>query len=299
MILVTGATGFVGSALVRRLAAMGKPVRILLRPSSQSPNIPHGVPVEVAVASLNDERGLRAAMKGVTAVYHLIGTERAGSRANLNGVDIGGTQAVMQAASLAGVKRIFYMSYLGADRASAYPVMKTKGIAEGIIENSGVPYTIFRSAAVFGPGDQFTTQIMQLFKAYPFFFILPAGGTTLLQPLWIEDLVTCLSWALDDSQTINQIYRIGGCEYIPYRKIIEIILTKISSKRTFLSIAPPILRVMTLLAEQMLRKSPISIYWLDYLATDRTCAIDSLPRLMGLMPARFGQQIDYLLSGLS
>jgi NADH dehydrogenase len=191
------------------------------------------------------------------------------------------------------------MSYLGADRASAYPVMKTKGIAEGIIENSGVPYTIFRSAAVFGPGDQFTTQIMQLFKAYPFFFILPAGGTTLLQPLWIEDLVTCLSWALDDSQTINQIYRIGGCEYIPYRKIIEIILNKISSKRTFLSIAPPILRVMTLLAEQMLRKSPISIYWLDYLATDRTCAIDSLPRLMGLMPARFSQQIDYLLSGLS
>ncbi|HTX80034.1 MAG TPA: NAD(P)H-binding protein [Longilinea sp.] len=295
MILVTGATGFVGSALVRRLAAMGKPVRILLRPSSQSPNIPRSVPVEVAVASLNDERGLRAAMKGVTAIYHLIGTERYGSRANLNGVDIAGTQALVQAASLAGVKRFFFMSHLGADRASAYPVMKTKGIAEGIIQNSGVPYTIFRSAAVFGPDDQFTTQIMRLLKVYPFFFILPAGGTALLQPLWIEDLVTCLSWALDDSQTINQVYPIGGCEYLTYREVIQIILHKTSIKRTLFSVSPPFLRMTTLFAEQVLRGFPISIFWLDYLATDRTCAIDSLPRLMGLMPARFSQQIDFLL----
>jgi NADH dehydrogenase len=295
MILVTGATGFIGSALVRRLAAMGKPVRILLRPSSQSPNIPRGVPVEVAVASLNDERGLRAAMKGVTAVYHLVSTERYGSRADLNGVDINGTQAVTQAASLAGVKRFFLMSYLGADRASAYPVMKTKGIAEGIVQNSGVPYTIFRSAAVFGPGDQFTTQIMRLLKAYPFFFVLPAGGTAVLQPLWIEDLVTCLSWALEDPQTVNKIYQIGGCEYLQYREVIEIILRKTSSKRMLLSISPPFLRMLTLFAEQMLRSFPISIFWLDYLATDRTCALDSLPRLLGLMPARFSQQIDFLL----
>jgi uncharacterized protein YbjT (DUF2867 family) len=295
MILVTGATGFIGSALVRRLAAMGKPVRILLRPSSQSPNIPRGVPVEVAVASLNDERGLRAAMKGVTAVYHLVSTERYGSRANLNGVDINGTQAVTQAASLAGVKRFFFMSYLGADRASAYPVMKTKGITEGIVQNSGVPYTIFRSAAVFGPGDQFTTQIMRLLKAYPFFFVLPAGGTAILQPLWIEDLVTCLSWALEDPQTVNKIYQIGGCEYLQYREVIEIILRKTSSKRMLLSISPPFLRMLTLFAEQMLRSFPISIFWLDYLATDRTCALDSLPRLLGLMPARFSQQIDFLL----
>ncbi|MGD0708736.1 MAG: NAD(P)H-binding protein [Anaerolineaceae bacterium] len=295
MILVTGATGFIGSALVRRLAAMGKPVRILLRPSSQSPNIPRGVPVEVAVASLNDERGLRAAMKGVTAVYHLVSTERYGSRADLNGVDINGTQAVTQAASLAGVKRFFFMSYLGADRASAYPVMKTKGIAEGIVQNSGVPYTIFRSAAVFGPGDQFTMQIMRLLKAYPFFFVLPAGGTAVLQPLWIEDLVTCLSWALEDPQTVNKIYQIGGCEYLQYREVIEIILRKTSSKRMLLSISPPFLRMLTLFAEQMLRNFPISIFWLDYLATDRTCALDSLPRLMGLMPARFSQQIDFLL----
>jgi NADH dehydrogenase len=187
------------------------------------------------------------------------------------------------------------MSYLGADRASAYPVMKTKGIAEGIVQNSGVPYTIFRSAAVFGPGDQFTTQIMRLLKAYPFFFVLPAGGTAVLQPLWIEDLVTCLSWALEDPQTVNKIYQIGGCEYLQYREVIEIILRKTSSKRMLLSISPPFLRMLTLFAEQMLRSFPISIFWLDYLATDRTCALDSLPRLLGLMPARFSQQIDFLL----
>lgn len=78
MILVTGATGFVGRALIRHLADAGYPVRVLLRPSPNSPTLPRGVSMEVAVSSLEDERGLSAAMVGVDAVYHLVGVERRG-----------------------------------------------------------------------------------------------------------------------------------------------------------------------------------------------------------------------------
>ena len=73
MILVTGGTGFVGRALVRQLVANGLNVRTLIRPSARTPNLPRGVPVEVAVVGLNDERGLRAALRGVDVVYHLAG----------------------------------------------------------------------------------------------------------------------------------------------------------------------------------------------------------------------------------
>ena len=62
MILVTGATGFIGRVLVRQLSETGRQVRVLLRPSPQSPRLPKGVPVEVAVVSLNDERGLTIIM---------------------------------------------------------------------------------------------------------------------------------------------------------------------------------------------------------------------------------------------
>jgi uncharacterized protein YbjT (DUF2867 family) len=294
MILITGATGFVGSALIRNLNLLGKPIRLLLRPSPQSPRIPKGVGVEVAVSSLKDERGLLAAMRDVDVIYHLAGTERVGSRADLSGVDVEGTGTLATVAAQAGVERFFYLSHLGADRASAFPVMKAKGIAEGLIKRSGVPFTIFRTSAVFGPNDQFTTMIKMVLRTIPFLFFMPGDGMVNLQPLWIEDLITCLTWALEEPRTKNQTFPIGGCEYLSFRDIVELIMEATRMKRTIVNSSPAFLRSLNLFAEQGLNRSPVSIYWLDYLAVDHTTALDTLPRLFGLMPARLSLTIDYL-----
>jgi uncharacterized protein YbjT (DUF2867 family) len=294
MILVTGGTGFIGKALIRHLAALGRPVRILLRPSQQSPSLPVGIPVEVTVCSLMDERGLRAALKGVNVIYHLAGTERHGMRADLNGVDIESTQVLSQVASQAGVERIFYLSHLGADRFSAYPVLKAKAIAEGHLIHSGVNYTIFRSAVVFGPGDQFTTSLARLFRLSPGIFLIPGKGDTILQPIWLEDLVTCLIAAMDDRQFVNQVFSIGGGEYLSFREVVEIISRTLRTKRYIISFSPAYLRGVALFMEQFFPNFPISMYWIDYLAVDRTCALDSVPRLFGLMPERFSYHLEYL-----
>lgn len=283
-----------GSALIRNLNLLGKPIRLLLRPSPKSPRIPRGVKVEVAVCSLRDDRGLMAAMRDVDVVYHLAGTERYGSQADLNGVDIDGTAILAEAAVRAGVERFFYLSHIGADRASAFPVMKAKGIAEALIKKSGITYTIFKSSAVFGPGDQFTTVIDSILRSSPLFFLIPGDGLVNLQPLWIEDLVTSLTWALEEPKTRNQTIPIGGCEYLTYRQIVEIILAATRRKRTFINSSPVFLRSITLFSEQVLKRSPVSVYWLDYLAVDHTTALDTLPRLFGLMPARLSLMIDYL-----
>jgi len=295
MILVTGGTGFVGRVVVRHLAEMGLPVRLLLRPSRQSPKLPLGVPVEVAVSSLQDERGLRAAMKDVDVVFHLAGSERKGVRADLNKVDVEGTEAVVRAAVQAGVGRFFYLSHLNVDRLSAFPVFRAKALAESAIQSSGLDFTIFRSAVVFGPGDQFTTSLERLLRISPGIFLLPDDGSTRLQPIWVEDLVTCMMMALQNDDTRRKVISLGGQEYLTYRGVLDLIMHVTGTSRYMVQIGTPYLRSLSLLVDQVAPNFPVSIYWLDYLATDRITDLDVLPRTFGLMPARLHQHIGYLV----
>lgn len=294
MILVTGATGFIGRALVRQLSDAGQQVRVLLRPSPQSPRLPRGVPVEVAVVSFNDEPGVRAALRGVDQIYHLSSAGSQGRRGNLLKTDIEGTRTLAQVAASASIERLIFLSHIGADRASAFPIQKAKGIAEEHIRRSGVPYTIIRSSVTFGPEDLFTNNLARLLRAVPAFFPIPSDGRTLLQPLWVEDLVTCLLWALQNPEMVNQTVEIGGGEYFTLRQVLETLMNVTHTRRLLVPLPTPWMRALFVMLDNFIPNFNISTYWLDYVAVNRTCPVDNMPRIFGLMPARFGYRLDYL-----
>lgn len=293
-ILITGATGFIGNALTRHLAEMDHDIRALIRPSPSTPQLPTGIPLEVAVSSLNDPRGLRAALVDIDIVYHLASEERRGGEADLLKTDIQGTQALVKAAAGAQVDRFFYLSHLGADRASAFPIMTAKAIAEESIRKSGLDYTIIRSAVVYGKNDHFTTGLAKLLQLIPFFFFLPGEGDTLIQPLWIEDLATALVWALDDDDTRRQLYEIGGPEQLTFREIVETLLQTLDTKKTLVPVHTPYLRILTIFAEYLFPTPPTNVFWLDYLGANRTCSLTTLPHHFNLLPSTFEKRLEYL-----
>ncbi|MCW5876561.1 MAG: NAD(P)H-binding protein [Anaerolineales bacterium] len=294
MILVTGGAGFIGQRLIARLSDEGHSIRTLLRPSDDTPRLPRGVSVQAAISSLGDPRGLRAALVGVQTIFHLAGVDWNEPRPDFRAAETEGTRNLLEAAQDAGVRRLVFLSHLDADRAAAFPMLKAKGIAEEFIRQSGLDYTILRSSLVFGPGDHFTTGLAKLLAFFPRFFPIPANGETILQPVWVEDLVTCLAWCLEDDETIGQLIELGGPEHLSLRHLTEQIMRKAGLERQLVPVRPSHMRLLLNAAHIAWPGLPASRYWLDYLAADRITSLDTMPRLFHLLPARFSQKNEYL-----
>jgi len=293
-ILLTGATGFIGKALTRHFADTNYQLKVLIHPGGKSPDLPRGIPVEAAVSGINDIRGLRAALVDVDIVYHLASQEGLGARGNLLETDIQGTKNLVEAAEKFGVKRFFYLSHLGADRASAYPVMTAKAIAEDHILKSSLDYTIIRSGIVFGPNDRFTIPLSRLLRSIPVVFPLPDEGDTLLQPIWIEDLANILTWSLDNEKTKRELFEVGGPEQLSFRDIIISLQEVMGIQRYPVSVSTPIIRFATMFADYLSLGIHTNIFWLDYLATNRVCSLTTVPQVFDLLPSHFSKRIEYL-----
>lgn len=294
MLLVTGGTTYVGRAVLRNLSTYGYSIRTLLEPSMESPILPAGVSVDVALSSLDDERGVRAAMVDVSAVIHLAGTGLDRALDDPEVVDAEWTRVLVEAAEDAGVERFIYQSTLGADPASAYPQIRAKAVAENYIRNSSLAYTILRSTVLFGTDDFFTTSLAMLMAGSVLFFPIPGDGSTVLQPLWVEDLATCIGWSLYEEETKGGTFELGGPEYFTLRQVVSMVMRAASIMRIIVPTRPPYLRAGAWLMERTLRHSPISTNWLDYLAVNRTTDLDTLPRLFGLAPTRLEDRLDHL-----
>lgn len=247
-----------------------------------------------SVTRLDDERGVRAAVAGCEAVYHLASAEWEGRRGDLLDVDVKGTRVLTEAALDAGVKRFMYVSHLAANRASAYPVLKAKGIAEEIVRNSGLNFTVMRTALLYGREDSFVNAVALGLRLLPFVFPIPGDGRGLLQPLWVEDLVTCLEWGLEDKAAHRQTYSIGGPEFFSYEQMVQTVMFVMGRTKHLAHVPPAYLRILANSLEILFPGFPLTSRFMDHLSVNSTAELVSVNRYFGLKPARFEMAIEYL-----
>lgn len=292
MILVTGATGFIGKALVDRLIAANYPVRVLVPPRRMK----HALPwpddnVSVAQAALTDSQALHQAMNGVHTVIHLASAQWWGRRRDLEQIDLLGTQNIITAGRSARIGRLMILSHLGASPSSAFTLLKTKGQVEEAVKASGLPYTIFRSGAIFGPEDTFVNGIAMLLRANPLVFLQPGFGEGLLHPLYVGDLVEALTLSLEHLDTVDQVISIGGPEYISFNEMVRTIMRVTRTRRAFLTLPPYIMRTVTGVMQRLFPYWPMTLQWLDMLASNRTAPMGRLFELFAMKPVRFEDTI--------
>ncbi len=275
MILVTGASGFIGRALGRALDGGGHNWRAYS-------------------GRMNDLETLRAELEGVTTVIHLAGAEARGSNRLLQHVDVDGTQRLIEEARQAGVGRLVVPSRVNADPHSMHPLLRAKGEVERLVRQGGVPYTILRTVTLFGRDDRFSEIIYSLaLWSWPLAWI-PGGGKTAMQPLWVEDYIHCLIHSLDRPDIVNKTVTLSGSELINYKQVVQTIL-QVTGKRRWLFPLPmtPSRRMARLLLGWWYWP-PVSRYFTDRLFMPDVTDQDAVQRLFGFRPARFRETITYL-----
>lgn len=290
MILITGATGFIGRHVVAALMEQNLPLRCILTAwqarrlpwDAEDPRAP-----EIIVGNLLDDEAIFRAVTGAHTIIHLENAMWWGRQRNLERIEIAGTRSLITVARSARVGRIITLSHLGAAPSSAYILHRIKGQVEELLRNSGLAYTIIRSGIVFGPGDSFITNIAVMLRSNFLFFLMPGRGEVVLHPIYIDDLVRCITLSLEGVQTVDQTIEVGGPEYVTLEDMLLTIMRVTGMQRLIISVPPYLLRFISALYSFILPRSLVTSQWLDILATNRTTQLGNVYQYFGFQPRRF------------
>jgi NADH dehydrogenase len=290
-VLVTGGTGFLGSALVPRLIAAGHDVRILARGAHRA-LLPRGA--TLIKGDVVTGEGLDTALKDVAAVVHLVAVIRERGSYTFHSVNHQGTANLVQAMQRVGTRRIVHMSALGVAPEPRFRYIFSKWQGEQEVRESGLWSTIFRPSVLFGRGSGFLQRLRQSVAPAPVFAPVPGSGQARFQPIWVEDVVTCVLLALERPDSIGQTYEIGGPEYLTYEEILDLLLRTLGLRRIKVHIPLLLMRPVVRIMERVLPDSPVTSDELAQLEIDNTAELDAVERFFGFSPARMADKIDYL-----
>ena len=293
MILVTGATGFVGGHLVKRLRQDGLKVRAVVRTPAKAQALTD-LGVEVVPGDIADVASLDAAVKGCEKVIHLVGIIQEGRGYTFRSVHVDGTRNVLDAAKKTGVKHFIYQSALGSREGAASEYHRTKWQAEKLVKASGMTYTILRPSLIYGPGDLFTIRLAEMIRLSP---VLPVIGTgrSKVQPIFIEDISECLAKIAGSDAHLNRTYEVGGPEQLTYEQVTKAIAAALGVDRPTVHMPLFFMRSMAKVAEAILPKPPVTTDQLIMMQEDNVCDLRDIREVFGIEPVRFREGLSRFL----
>jgi NADH dehydrogenase len=237
MLLLTGATGLVGSALLGRLLAEGREVRCLVRDPRRLGA--QRVRVQIALGDLTDPPSFRNALRGVETVVHLAASMRdqpRGSIEELNGI---ATWRMVEAAERQGVERFVFFSALGASTHHRARLLRAKALAEQAVREADVSSVVFAPSLVYAPGDPWLTLLerLALLPAMP----VSGRGRAGFQPIWADDAAACIVAALRAEEPPDgRRYELAGPETLTHTEIVATAMRALNRRRALVHVPTPL-----------------------------------------------------------
>ena len=285
-VFLTGASGFVGSHILRRLLGDGHEVRALVHARGALINdaafLGHlqEVPGDITA-------DLTPQVAGCETVINLIGIIHQHGKATFEAIHHQGTKNLVEAASQVGVKRFVQMSALGARPGDASAYHTTKFAAEEDVRRSGIPFVVLRPSLIVGPGSAFLQQMVKVMGAAPLIRPIPGTGKYRFQPIHVDDVVECFVQALTNEAATGQTVDLVGGEELTLDEIGEEIAACLGVRKRVLHIPMPIMMSVATLFELLPVQPPVNRVQLTMMREGSTADCGPMKRIFRVEPVGF------------
>jgi NADH dehydrogenase len=232
-IAITGASGFVGRHVAPLLLAQGHQIRGLVRLGSEAPTM--GEESETMRGDVRSLAAVRSLVQSCDLLLHLAASFS--SQDNTAEIVLTGTRNVVLAAQEAGLKRLVFVSCLGADASAEAPFYAAKWKAETLVRGSNVPYAIVRPSLVLGRDDGVLRPLATIIRSWPVVPV-PGQGQLRQQPIDVDDFSRCLVAALTDDTLIGETVSVGGPMFITFRELIDLVAGQLGVYRPKVLVPP-------------------------------------------------------------
>ncbi|HZU69438.1 MAG TPA: NAD(P)H-binding protein [Ktedonobacteraceae bacterium] len=295
MILITGATGYVGRHLVARLVEKGERPRCLVRDSRRAASILPADKVEFAQGDTTNPASLEAAVRGIDTIVHaaFITADHKQTTGNqYETTNVQGTTNLIQAAKAAGVRRMIEISGLGTKPAKPGSYMQGRYLAEKMLKESGLDWTIIQPSVLFGKDAPFIKGLADLIRTSPVVPLI-GGGKVMFQPIYVEDVVTVIIKVLEDPvRTSGKTYTIGGPAYYSFTQIIDALMRAMHKIRIKAPAPTSLVGLGSAVMELVLPKPPLTTAAMTLFSFDNTTDLQAVERDFGFTPMSFTKYLD-------